>query len=69
MPNFTIGSVKKARNDSAEDAVARVWRMHQRYRKSRFCTYPKIFSTWTSFGFSLHDDDKKEDEEEEEEVK
>ena len=29
--------------------------------------YPKTFSTWTGFGFSLHDEDKKEDEEDEEE--
>ena len=61
--------MKKVRDDSSEDAVAREWRMQQRYKKAIFCTYPKTFSTWTGFGFSLHDDDKKEDEEEEEEVK
>ena len=61
--------MKKVRDDSSEDAVARKWRMQQRYKKVRFFTYPKTFSTWTGFGFSLHDDDKKEDEEEEEEVK
>ena len=56
--------MKKVRDDSSEDAVAREWRMQQRYKKAIFCTYPKTFSTWTGFGFSLHDDDKKEEEEE-----
>ena len=56
--------MKKVRDDSSEDAVAREWRMQQRYKKAIFCTYPKTFSMWTGFGFSLHDDDKKEEEEE-----
>ena len=59
--------MKKVRDDSSEDAVAREWRMQQRYKKARFCTYLKTFSTWTGFGVSLHNDDKKEDDEEEEE--
>ena len=59
--------MKKVRDDSSEDAVAREWRMQQRYKKARFCTYPKTFSTWTGFGFSLQDDDKKEEEVKEEE--
>ena len=58
--------MKKVRDDSSEDAVARKWRMQQRYKKVRFFTYPKTFSTWTGFGFSLHDDDKEDDKEEEE---
>ena len=61
--------MKKVRDDSSEDVVAREWRMQQRYKKARFCTYPETFSTWSGFGFSLLDDDKKENEEEEEEVK
>ena len=40
-----------------------------KYKKARFCTYPKTFSMWAGFSFLLHDDDTKEDEEEEEEVK
>ena len=63
-PKITIESGKKVRERSSEDAVARKWRMQQRYKKVRFFTCPKTFSTWTGFGFSLHDDDKKEEEEE-----
>ena len=61
--------MKKVRDDSSEDAVAREWRMQQRYKKARFCTYPKTFSTWTGFGFSLDGDDKKGGEVEEGEEK
>ena len=57
--------MRKVRNNSSEDAVARQWRMHQRYEKIRFFTCPKTFSTWVGFGFPLHDDDKEEEDEEE----
>ena len=58
--------MKKVRDDSSEDAVARKWRMQQRCKKVRFFTRPKTFSTRAGLGFPLHDDYKEEEEEEEE---
>ena len=41
--------------------------LQQWYKKVRFFTCPKTFSTWAGFGFPLHDDDKEEEDEEERE--
>ena len=57
--------MKKVRDDSSEDNVARYWRMQKRYKKVRLFSCPKTFFKGIGFGFPLHDDDKEEDEEEE----